>query len=151
MADLIEQLRELISGLDAEVAQLQAEREGLTVAMRIAEKRQGTTAPMPSVASPMTKSKTTKSPKNKSGKKPGKKTVPFFQRIIGVMQAKGEPLRCKEILAVLTSEGVAVGGTDPARNISAHISRKRDRFKRMGDGRWGLVEWDNPTLPGALE
>lgn len=55
----------------------------------------------------------------------------------------GEPLHYRELYRRLTADGVQISGSDPIRNLGAHLSND-ERFKRQGEGKWGLAAWSDP-------
>jgi hypothetical protein len=57
-----------------------------------------------------------------------------------ILQAAGGPLHYKDLYQRLRARGVHVPGTDPARNVGAHLSAD-PRFVSLGGGMWGLKAW----------
>ena len=54
----------------------------------------------------------------------------------------GAPLHYRELYRRLKDAGVPIGGSDPLRNLGAHLSND-DRFERRGNGKWGLAAWSD--------
>jgi seryl-tRNA synthetase len=69
-------------------------------------------------------------------------------RSYDLLQVLGNPLHYTDIFKILTIMGTEVGGQEPSKNLIAHLSQDA-RFKSLGEGKWGLVAWENgtPSMP----
>ena len=60
----------------------------------------------------------------------------LYQRLLSV----GRPMNRRVLYEHLVNSGIPVNGDNPLNNVGAHMSND-DRFVSMGDGMWGLREW----------
>lgn len=55
-----------------------------------------------------------------------------------VLKTAGEPMRTKEVLAALTSQGIKVRGKRPGNTLHATMSQDKRLHLRAGEGIWEL-------------
>ena len=79
--------------------------------------------------------------------KSGGSPISGVDHIANILRRAGEPLHYKEILKRLeTEEKAPLRGKKPTSNMTGTLSAG-PRFKKMGDGYWGLTEWKEEKAP----
>ncbi len=68
----------------------------------------------------------------------GVKTI--RNEMLAILREIGKPLSYRALYEHLIARDVPVPGKEPLKNVAAHLSNDQ-RFKRMGQGLWGLASW----------
>ena len=107
-------LKEVIRRLEAEIGELERQRDGLVMAVRHLENLgHASTAPR-------------------------QRTEKSMRDAMAEILAEEGPLGRREIHDRLVNRGVYVGGRDPVNNVGAHLSID-PRFENVGRGMWDLA------------
>jgi hypothetical protein len=66
---------------------------------------------------------------------------------VDILRQTGRPWRTRELLAELERRGVAVGGLDPASNLSNRLGQCPDKVRSHNILGWHLAEWPDFPVP----
>lgn len=64
---------------------------------------------------------------------------------VGFIEAKGQPIHTRDLLALMAARGVSVGGSNPVANLSGFLSRDKARLVSSRTYGWSLRKWGNAT------
>lgn len=145
MASITDVLRIELASLQAEIARLQKQAEGVSLTISYLEDKDNNTRPhtaTSNVVAPSTPVSTAPQ-KKRVRREPQGEPPPLVQHIIDAMRVEGKPVHYRDIYDVLQRRGVEVKGKDPIRNLSAHMCLHKRFFKSKGNGYWMLAELDN--------
>jgi hypothetical protein len=131
MASMSKRLRTELIGLQAEISRLQKQAEGLRLTIDYLEAKDNVTSVTSPAANPGP---------GRPKRQPSAGPSAFVQDMIEVLRANNATMHYKDIYDALVQKGVHVGGQDPIRNVSAHISLNKEFFQPYGSGMWGLSE-----------
>ena len=110
----IDVLKEVIRRLEAEIGEIERQRDGLVMALRYLEDSGEASTP------------------------PRRRTEKGMRDAMAEILAEEGPMGRQEIHDRLVERRVHVGGRDPVNNVGAHLSID-PRFKGFGRGMWGLA------------
>ena len=81
---------------------------------------------------------------------PQEPTRPLGDEMKAIIEEAAEPVHYKVIYERLKLRGVRVPGTDPAKNVGAHLSGD-SRFVSLGAGLWDIrARSKRPSAPSSL-
>lgn len=110
----IDVLREVIRRLEAEIGEIERQRDGLVMALRYLENSGETSTPSRD------------------------RTGISMRDAMAEILAEESPLGRRDIHDRLVKQGIRVGGRDPVNNVGAHLSID-PRFENVGRGLWDLA------------
>ena len=131
---ITKQLMAELNGLLAQIERMQKQADGLRSTIEYLENKEKTENGTPV-------------PNHKAQKGQGAPSA-FVQDMINVlMDNSGLPMHYRKIHEALVRRGIRVGGNDPVRNVSAHLSLNKEFFKSCGSGMWGLADDAENSTP----
>jgi hypothetical protein len=68
-----------------------------------------------------------------------------IRETITLLRERGRPIRTRELLSILASHGIVIGGKNPVINLSGHLCRAPEMVSDRGQG-WSLREWKPDLL-----
>jgi hypothetical protein len=82
----------------------------------------------------------------KPGRRPkGGVSGAAIRETITLLRERGRPIRTRELLDILASRGIVIGGKNPVINLSGHLCRAPEMVSDRGQG-WSLREWKPDLL-----
>lgn len=70
---------------------------------------------------------------------------------VELIDAKGQPIHTRDLLAQIAERGVTVGGQNPVANLSGFLSRDKERLVNSRTYGWSLRKWAVGHLAGQPE
>lgn len=65
------------------------------------------------------------------------------------LRAKGGRAPASELLVAVTKEGIAIGGKEPVKALSAYLSNSKAFNNQRDQGGYGLAEWGKVAVPAS--
>jgi hypothetical protein len=131
MASMVKRLKAELNNLQAEIDRLQKQADGIRLTVEYLERKENIASPTGTIASPMPRV-----PK----KYPVEGPSALVKAMIDILKANGAPMHYRELYKTLLHNQIPVGGKDPQRNVSAHLSLNKELFEPLGSGIWALRE-----------